>query len=152
MVRYDGFIRATSDTIIDEVKYVQVEDLKKDEDDIKFEYIDNIVDLRKYYFKCIWIEKQLKFIYDDIIFWYTIFENIEGDTVILIKYLLFMWLQIQELRGWGNFFYIKHFKRLIDNLASLLNRVNLKEIKNRVNLKETKNEHVFSNPLFFAIW
>lgn len=46
---------------------------KKDEDDIKFEYIDNIVDLRKYYLKCIWIEKQLKFIYDDIIFWYPIF-------------------------------------------------------------------------------
>lgn len=53
VVRYDGFIRATSDTIIDEVKCVQVEDLKKDKDDIKFEYIDNIVDLRKYYLKCI---------------------------------------------------------------------------------------------------
>lgn len=39
----------------------------------------------------------------------------------------------------------------MDNLANLLNRVNLKETKNKVNLKETKNEHVFSNPLFFAI-
>lgn len=39
----------------------------------------------------------------------------------------------------------------MDNLASLLNRVNLKDTKNRVNLEETKNEQSFSNPLFFAI-